>query len=118
NVYGIVFKEVKPLDFGGPATVQALKSGAVNVGELFSTSIYDPDFKPLIDDKHLEASDNIVPTIRKEFATAGVEQLLNAVSAKLTTEAMNALNKQVDVNKADPATVAKAFLQANGLLPK
>lgn len=118
DLYGIEFKEVKPLDFGGPATVQALKSGAVQVGELFSTSIYDPDFQTLVDDKHLEASDNIVPVIRKEFATPGVEQLLNAVSAKLTTEAMNALNKQVDVNAANPAAVAKTFLQANGLLPK
>ena len=42
TVYGIEFKEVKSLDFGGPTTRAALTSGAVQVGELFSTSIYDP----------------------------------------------------------------------------
>src|SRR5881392_1059987 len=53
STYGIQFKEVKSLDFGGPATRAALTSGAVQVGELFSTSIYDPTFVALKDDKHL-----------------------------------------------------------------
>ncbi len=39
DTYGIVFKEVKALDFGGPLTVNGLKSGAIQVGELFSTSV-------------------------------------------------------------------------------
>src|ERR671931_2086552 len=54
SVYGIVFKQIKTTDFGGPITVQALKAGTIQVGELFSTSIYDPDFVALEDDKHLE----------------------------------------------------------------
>src|SRR5207248_3757607 len=54
NTYGIVFKEVRLLDSGGPLTVAALRSGTVQVGELFSTSIYDPNFVALVDDKHLE----------------------------------------------------------------
>jgi osmoprotectant transport system substrate-binding protein len=116
NTYGIVFKEVKLLDAGGPITVQALKSGTIQVGELFSTSVYDPDFQVLVDDKHLEASDNIVPVMRNAAATPDAVNLLNAVSTKLTTEAMLALNMQVDINKADPAAVAMAFLTQNGLL--
>jgi osmoprotectant transport system substrate-binding protein len=116
STYGIVFKEVKPLDFGGPETVAALKSGAVQVGELFSTSVYDPDFTVLVDDKQLEAADNIVPVVRTDAATDGVTQLLNAVSAKLTTEQMLALNKQVDIDHKDVADVAKTFLAAQGLL--
>jgi osmoprotectant transport system substrate-binding protein len=116
DVYGIVFKEVKPLDFGGPLTVNALKSGAIQVGELFSTSVYDPDFVVLQDDKHLEASDNIVPVIRSDVDSTDVQNLLNAVSAKLTTDGMLALNKEVDLNHQDPAAVAKSFLDQNGLL--
>ena len=76
-MYGIVFKEVKPLDFGGPLTVAALKSGQIQVGELFSTSVYDPDFVVLTDDKHLESADNITPIVRTAVATDDVKTLLN-----------------------------------------
>lgn len=116
TTYGIEFKQIKALDFGGPATVAALKSGAIQVGELFSTSVYDPDFVVLTDDKALEASDNITPVIRTQVATDGVTALLNAVSAKLTTDGMLAMNKMIDIDHQDPAAVAKTFLQQQGLL--
>jgi osmoprotectant transport system substrate-binding protein len=115
SVYGIVFKQIKTTDFGGPITVQALKAGAIQIGELFSTSVYDPDFVVLQDDKHLEASDNIVPVIRHAVDTPGIDTILNAISAKLTTSEMLSLNKQVDVSQEDPAAVAKSFLDQQGL---
>ena len=111
-----MFKEIKSLDFGGPETVAALKSGAVQVGELFSTSVYDPDFQVLVDDKHLEAADNIAPVIRTEVDTPDVTTLLNGVSAKLTTDGMLSLNKMVDIDHQDVADVAKTFLNEQGLL--
>ncbi len=40
---------------------------------------------------------------------------VNAVSAKLTQDAIVAMNKAVIVDKQSPADVAKAFLKANGL---
>lgn len=116
SVYGVEFKQVKSLDFGGPVTVSALKSGAIQVGELFSTSVYDPSFTVLADDKHLEAADNIAPIVRTAVATDDVKTLLNGVSAKLTTDGVLGLNKQVDVDHKDPAAVAKAFLEQSGLL--
>ena len=116
SVYGIQFKEVKSLDYGGPITVAALKSGSIQVGELFSTAVYDPDFVVLVDDKHLEAADAITPVVRTAVATDDVKNLLNGVSAKLTTAGILALNKQVDIDKQDVSTVAKSFLQSNGLL--
>jgi glycine betaine/choline ABC-type transport system substrate-binding protein len=116
NTYGIVFKEVKLLDSGGPLTVTALRSGTAQVGELFSTSIYDPNFVPLVDDKHLEAGDYLAPVIRKEKATPDVVSLLNGVSAKLTTENIIPLNKAFDVDKKDAKSIAKGFLEQNGLL--
>jgi osmoprotectant transport system substrate-binding protein len=118
TTYGIVFKGVKSLDFGGPITVSDLKRGRVQVGELFSTSVYDPTFTILVDDKHLEAADYITPVIRTSVATTEVSSLLNAVSAKLTTDGMLALNKKVDIDHQDAAAVAKAFLHTQGLLPQ
>jgi osmoprotectant transport system substrate-binding protein len=115
DVYGIEFKEVKKLDFGGPLTVNALKSGAIQVGELFSTSVYDPDFVVLEDDKHLEAADNLVPLIRQDADSPDIDTILNAVMAKLTTDNVLAMNKQFDVDKKDGATIAQEFIQANGL---
>src|SRR6266702_3675433 len=73
DVYGIQFKQIKTTDFGGPITVHALKAGSIQVGELFSTSVYDPTFTVLQDDKHLEASDNIVPLIRKDVDTSQID---------------------------------------------
>jgi glycine betaine/choline ABC-type transport system substrate-binding protein len=40
---------------------------------------------------------------------------VNAVSAKLTLNAIVAMNTVVEVNKQDAAVVASAFLKANGL---
>src|ERR671923_1922398 len=37
QTYGLEFKSFKPLDVGGPQTVAALKSGAIQIGVLFST---------------------------------------------------------------------------------
>jgi osmoprotectant transport system substrate-binding protein len=116
NTYGIVFKEVKPLDSGGPLTVTALKTGTAQVGELFSTSIYDPTFVALVDDKHLEAGDYLAPVIRTPVATPDVVSLLNGVSAKLTTQNIVPLNKAFDVDHKDAASLAKTFLTDNGLL--
>jgi glycine betaine/choline ABC-type transport system substrate-binding protein len=115
STYGITFKQIKTTDFGGPITVQALKSGSVQVGELFSTSVYDPSFVVLTDDKHLEASDNIVPVIRQAVDTPGIDGILNKISGKLTTSEMLKLNRMVDISQQDPATVAKTFLDQNNL---
>jgi glycine betaine/choline ABC-type transport system substrate-binding protein len=116
DVYGIEFKQIKTTDFGGPITVHALKAGSIQVGELFSTSVYDPDFTVLDDDKHLEASDNIVPVIRSDVDTPQIDDILNAISAKITTDQMLALNKMVDISQQDPTAVAKSFLDQNGLM--
>src|SRR5881396_1311858 len=97
NLYGIVFKQIKTTDFGGPITVHALKAGTIQVGELFSTSVYDPSFVVLTDDKHLENADNIVPVIRSQADSPTIDTILNAISAKLTTQEMLDLNKQVDI---------------------
>ena len=45
----------------------------------------------------------------------GFAKTLNAVSGKLTIDAMQAMNAAVDIDKKEPKDVASAFLEANGL---
>src|SRR6266545_3056501 len=81
DTYGITFGDFKPLDTGGPLTVKALESGAIDVGLLFSTdpTIADKGFVVLEDDKHLQQAENITPLVRKDVDSPELEQALNAV---------------------------------------
>jgi osmoprotectant transport system substrate-binding protein len=118
EVYGIEFKEIKALDFGGPQTVAAIDSGAVDVGELFSLdpTITDKGYVALEDDKSLEPAGNFFALIRKDALTGEVEELLNAVTTSLTTENMLEYVGRVQVDQEDVATVATEHLQGAGLL--
>ncbi|GIF44502.1 ABC transporter substrate-binding protein [Actinoplanes xinjiangensis] len=117
EVYGVEFKEYKPLDPGGPLTVNALKDGDIQVANLFSTdsSIVTNKFVTLADPKNLFTSQNVIPLIRSEANNATVTGALDAVSGKLTTENLTSYLAQVQVDKKDIAVVAKAFLSENGL---
>jgi osmoprotectant transport system substrate-binding protein len=118
EVYGITFKEIKSLDFGGPQTVAAIENGAVDVGELFSLdpTITVKGWKVLEDDKDLQPAGNFFPLVRKEKVTNDLTNLLNSVTTKLTTDGMLALVGKVQVDKEDVKAVATQFLKDNGLL--
>ena len=118
DAYGILFYDFEPLDAGGPQTVAALKSNDVQVGLLFSTdpSIRANGFIPLVDDKHLQDAENITPVIRADKLNDEIAGLLDAVSAKLTTENVTSLVGKVVIGRQDVATVARDFLTANRLL--
>jgi osmoprotectant transport system substrate-binding protein len=73
----------------------------------------------LKDPKFIFGFQNVAPIVSKKVLNAqgsDFADTLNAVSAKLTTEAMQKMNAAVDLDKQKPADVAKQFLQANGLL--
>jgi osmoprotectant transport system substrate-binding protein len=118
EVYGIEFKEIKSLDFGGPQTVAAIKGGAVDVGVLFSLdpTITQERFVVLEDDKDLQPAGNFFALIRNDALTDEVEQLLNSVTTALTTEGMLELVGRVQVDKEDVDAVARDFLEGEGLL--
>jgi osmoprotectant transport system substrate-binding protein len=118
QVYGITFKEIKSLDFGGPQTVAAIESGAVDVGELFSLdpTITQKGWTVLEDDKDLQPAGNFFPLVRKDKVTTDLTNLLNSVTTKLTTDGMLALVGKVQVDKEDVKVVATQFLKDNGLL--
>ncbi len=117
EVYGIEFGDFEPLEYG-PATVSALENGAIDVALLFSTdgTVEQGGFVVLEDDKGLQAADNITPLVNEEVLDGEVEDLLNSISALLTTDLMTELNSRVNVDQEDPEDVATDFLEEQGLL--
>jgi osmoprotectant transport system substrate-binding protein len=117
KVYNLDFKTFRPLDAGGPLSVQALKNGQVDAVNLFTTdpSIAANGFVVLDDPKSLFAAQNVVPLITKSKVNPTVSSTLNAISAKLDTATLGDLVKQVVVDKKDAAAVAKEFLTKNNL---
>ncbi len=117
ELYNVEFKEIKSLDAGGPLTINALKNGSVQAGDVFTTdpNIVANGWVALEDPKNLFAAQNVLPLINKAKASQQVTDTLNAVSAKLTTQVLLDLDKQVIIDKRDPAAVAKDFLSTTGL---
>jgi osmoprotectant transport system substrate-binding protein len=117
QVYGIN-PTFKPIAIG--LTYTALDSGNANAGDVFTT---DPQlaggkYTLLADPKFVFGFQNVAPVVsRKVLARegSGFEQAINAVSGKLTTEAVQKMNAAVSLDKQSPATVAQKFLAANGL---
>jgi osmoprotectant transport system substrate-binding protein len=121
TVYGLTFKDFKPLDAGGPLTVAALEGKQIDVGLLFTSdpSIVAKNFVLLDDDKHLQLADNIAPVVRNALLQKDdgtLKRLLNSISAKLSQAELNDMNKQVAVDKADSKVVAAAWLKKQGLI--
>ena len=117
KIYGLEFKQFRPLDAGGPLTLQALKSGQIDAGDLFTTdpSIAENGLVALEDPKNMYAAQNVVPLITKSKSNPTIEGALNAVSAKLDTATLSALLKEVVSDKKDADVVAKEFLSKNNL---
>jgi osmoprotectant transport system substrate-binding protein len=118
--YGLTKATFVPL--AGISSYAALDAGKVIGADVFST---DPPLKApskytvLTDTKHIYGFQNAAPIVKTSVVTAAgptFTTTVNAVSAKLTTPAIIAMNSAVEVDKKDQAAVAKAFLQANGLL--
>ncbi|MFJ3221242.1 ABC transporter substrate-binding protein [Kitasatospora sp. NPDC086801] len=114
DVYGLNFKEWKPT---GDTTANALKDGAIQVGNVFTTDpkIVQLKLVPLTDPKNLFGAQNVTPLVNKAGVNPTATAALNAVSAKLDTAGLTALMKRVAIDKDDPSAVAKDWLKANGL---
>src|SRR5919107_1883002 len=118
RVYGIEFEEFKPLDAGGPLTIEAIANGDIDVGRMFTSQglIDARGWVVLDDDKDLSPAQNIIPIIRKQDSSGKIEEALNKLSATLTTEDLKKLNRRVEVDKDDPEEVARDYLKQKGLL--
>jgi osmoprotectant transport system substrate-binding protein len=99
---------------------KALESGQVDVQDVFTTDaqLLGGKFKVLADPKHVFGFQNVAPVVKQSVVTAegpAFAETLNKVSALLTIQAIQQMNKAVSVEKQAAATVAKQFLQANGI---
>jgi osmoprotectant transport system substrate-binding protein len=113
--YGVEFKEFKTLDPGGPLSLQALKSGQIQVSNFFTTQpvIKENNLVMLEDPENILPPNNVVPLIRTDHKDQTVADTLNAVSAKLTTDGLTDLVKRIDVGKEAADAVAKDWLSQN-----
>ncbi|TCC20825.1 ABC transporter substrate-binding protein [Kribbella speibonae] len=115
--YGVEFKEYKTLDAGGPLSIKALTDNQIQVTNLFTTQavIKDQGLVQLDDPENILPPNNIVPLIRTDHKSDDVVATLNAVDAKLTTDALTDLVKRIDVGKESADAVAKDWLSKNPL---
>jgi osmoprotectant transport system substrate-binding protein len=118
KVYGLKFKQFKSLDVAGPITVSNLSKGQIQAANLFTTdpAIAKNKFVVLEDPENVFGAQNVVPLVNKEKVPQSAKDALNAVSAKLTTDDLLAMNGEMAEQKSDPEDVAKSWLEKQGLL--
>lgn len=118
--YGL---EIKPDNFvsisdgGGPATVRALVDGTVTAADIFSTSPAIPQNHLVVleDPKNNFLAANVVPLVSSQKKSDELKNVLDSVSAKLTTQGLVELNTAVSGNGGvDPDEAARSWVHANG----
>lgn len=125
QVYGAkisAFKEFRQLGTGS-LRYDALKNGEVDAVVAFGTDgrIKGDNLVVLQDDKGAYPIYQIAPVVRQDTLQKfpQITDALNKVAPLLTDDVMAGLNYQVDgPDKKEPADVARAFLEQQGLLKK
>lgn len=98
-------------------TVRALVEGTATAANIFSTSpaVVQEHLVVLADPEHNFLAGNIVPLVNSQKKSDRLKDVLDAVSAKLTTEGIAQLNAAVSGNGgADPDQVARKWVHDNG----
>ncbi|HST39078.1 MAG TPA: glycine betaine ABC transporter substrate-binding protein [Conexibacter sp.] len=119
RAYGIRDVEFSPLTIG--LQYQAIDNGKIDVAQVFTTDgqLEGGRYVVLEDPRNVFGFQNVTPVVSTRVIEAQgpeFEATLDAVSQKLTTEAMQRMNAAVAIDKQSPQEVAQAYLEANGLL--
>jgi osmoprotectant transport system substrate-binding protein len=116
QIYGLDQAKFVPL--GSVSVYTLLDRGTVTAGDVFSTDpqLQSSKYTVLDDTKHIFGFQNVAPVVSKQIDSEDLRSVVDDVSAKLTLDAMRAMNKAVAIDKQSPASVARAFLKANDLL--
>jgi osmoprotectant transport system substrate-binding protein len=118
ELYGLRNIDVVPTAIG--EQYDALDDGLVDVAAVFTTDgqLNAGSYELLDDEKGLFSYQNVAPVVSRKMldAAPGLADALDAVSAKLTTRAMQAMNAAVDLRGERPAAVARRFLREHGLV--
>ncbi|MGU3431754.1 ABC transporter substrate-binding protein [Actinomycetes bacterium M1A6_2h] len=119
--YGIELQPgnyVSIADGGGPATVQALLDGQIDAADIYTTSpaIAQNDLVVLDDPENVFAAQNVVPLYNVNKKSDKLTKVLDAISAKITTDELLALNTEVSGDsKTEPLAAAQAWVKEQGL---
>lgn len=118
RVYGIRGIVFAPLTIGLQYPV--LDAGKVDAAVVAATDgqLQDGAYVVLSDPRHLFGVQNVVPVVaRRVIAAEGLAfaRTLDAVSATLTTKAMQRLDAAVTLDRRSPADAAREFLRAHRL---
>lgn len=118
SVYGLSKLTFKPLTIG--SQYQALDQGKINSIAIFTTDgqLASKKYTVLTDTKGIFGYQQVVPVVSKKLLAKegpAFSKTLNEVSAKLTTNAIVAMNKAVQIDQKNAGDVAKQFLKANSL---
>jgi osmoprotectant transport system substrate-binding protein len=120
QAYGLTNLQFVPLAAGAPIFA-ALDNNLVQVGDAFST---DPQlatgkYAVLKDPKNIFGFQHVALIIKSSLLQQlgpEFQKLYEAVNKLLTAEVMQALNKEVSINKQTPTSVAHSFLAANHMV--
>src|SRR6516165_4627243 len=100
--------------FGGPPEFKTRTDGLTGLKATYGLTF--KSFVPLDTSGPITlAALNVIPLVYKSAMNATITDTLNAISAKLTTDALLQMDNAVITLHADYATVAAAFLKAAGL---
>jgi osmoprotectant transport system substrate-binding protein len=118
EVYGFKFKEAKPMDFG--LIYPAIAKGDVDAVNAYSTDgqLVAQDLRVLEDDKHFNPPYYGILVLRNEIVEKypEIKALADSLKGLISTDQMQALNKQVSVDQKEPGVVAREFLKSKGLI--
>lgn len=118
KTYGLQFKGFKKFgSSGGVDTINALKDGTIQLGLVFSSSglVAANNLVLLEDDKKLQQADNIIWMGSEKKVDSKAQAVLDKVNAKMTTEALQQLDKNVEIDHQSAAKAAQKWIDDNGL---
>jgi len=101
----------------GDATLDSLVAKTINVADIFTTDpgIAANDLVVLKDPKNLLLAQNVLPLVRSEHA-ADIADVLNPISAALTTDTLIQFNTSASVDQQSSEKIATDWLTENGFL--
>jgi osmoprotectant transport system substrate-binding protein len=101
----------------GDTTVEDLLAGTVNIANVYSADprIQTENLVTLEDPDGLFLASNVVPLVSEDVADE-IADVINGVSAKLTSEGLVALNVESTVDEQSSDAIAKKWLTDNDLL--
>lgn len=119
QAYGLNNFQFKALPTGNQYS--ALDRGDVDSVAIFTTDaiLADGKYTVLPDTKGIFGYQQVAMVVKDSvLSQQGPEfaQTIDAVTALLTSKAIISMNKEVQINKKTPASVAKVFLQANKIV--